>query len=450
MRVGGSEFLVEAEGAVGGGAGSDGRKEAEWSLELKRLLRELPPREAQLEQVELINADGSVSDVLRASGVGPRVVRSLLRLASKARATDIHIEPKGETFHVRMRVDGQMVWIVEMPKKVGELALGLVRAVCQMKQAARDAVQDGHFSAKFDDRRTEFRVSLTPSVHGPKGVIRVLDHRDIPHSLEELGLLGYMHERIRRVTRQDHGLLLACGPTGSGKTTTLYNLLREIDRNARNIVTIEDPVEYTLEGVTQMPVDEGKGKGFGDLLRSVLRQDPDVILVGEIRDEMTARTAMQAAMTGHVVLTTVHAKDSVTSIFRLLDLGVEAFLVANSLDLVLAQRLVRVLCDNCKREVPLSPGQVTRMGKFLGGRTTSYAGVGCKRCLGTGYRGRRGLFELLDVDDELRDIILKDPSVQGMKGAIKRGLFTTLGQFGWRLVGEGVTSVDEVDRVAAI
>ncbi len=454
LKVGNSEFLIEAEGAlaneVAAKRGKGDEPEPEWSLELKRILKDLPPKQTQLEAVSLINADGSPTDVLRTAGDGPRAVRYLLRVASKSHATDIHIEPKRDEFHVRMRVDGQMVWIVELPHRVGELALGLIRATCQMKQAARDAVQDGHFSASFDDRRTEFRVSITPSVHGAKGVIRVLDLRDIPHSLEELGLLSYMHQRIRRISRQDHGLLLACGPTGSGKTTTLYNMLREVDRNSRNIITIEDPVEYTLEGVTQLPVDEDKGKGFSDLLRSVLRQDPDVILVGEIRDEMTARTAMQASMTGHVVLTTVHSKDSVTSIFRLLDLGVEGYLVANSLDLVLAQRLVRVLCDNCKAEMSLAPGQVSRMSKYLGGKTTAYAAVGCKRCLGTGYRGRRGVFELLDVDDELRDIILKEPSVQGIKAVIEKGLFTTLAQFGWRLVGEGATSVDEVDRVAAI
>ncbi len=455
LKVGKSEFLVEAEGALANEVGDKRSKghdapQPEWALELKRMLKDLPPKQAQLEAVSLINADGSPTDVLRTAGDGPRAIRYLLRVASKSRATDIHIEPKLELFHVRMRVDGQMVWIVELPERVGELALGLIRATCQMKQAARDAVQDGHFSAKFDKRRTEFRVSITPSVHGAKGVIRVLDLRDIPHSLEELGLLSYMHQRIRRIARQDHGLLLSCGPTGSGKTTTLYNMLREVDRNARNIVTIEDPVEYAIEGVTQLPVDEEKGKGFSDLLRSVLRQDPDVILVGEIRDEMTARTAMRASMTGHVVLTTVHSKDSVTSIFRLMDLGVEQYLVANSLDLVLAQRLVRVLCDNCKAEVPLKPGQITRMGKFLGGKTSSYAAVGCKKCLGTGYRGRRAVFELLDVNDELRDIILKEPSVQAIKGVIEQGLFTTLAQFGWRLVGEGSTSVDEVDRVAAI
>jgi type II secretory ATPase GspE/PulE/Tfp pilus assembly ATPase PilB-like protein len=257
-----------------------------------------------------------------------------------------------------------------------------------------------------------------------------------------------MVDRVKRACNQDHGMLLVCGPTGSGKTTTLYNALREIDRQALNVVTIEDPVEYQLEGVTQIPIDEGKGNTFNQLLRSVLRQDPDVILVGEVRDEETARTAMQAAMTGHLVFSTVHAKDTISAVFRLLDLKVEPYLVANSLDLVLAQRLVRVLCDHCKRAVPLTPAQSIRIGKWMAGKTSVQTATGCGRCLRTGYRGRRALFELLDFTDELRDTVLKEPTIAAMKKVIETGLFTTLAQFGWRLVAEGATTLDEVDRVA--
>jgi len=375
-------------------------------------------------------------------------LRLLLVLASKARATDIHFEPKGELVNVRMRVDGQMVWIVEMPNRVGELTAGMVKAACQMQSAARDAIQEGHFATRFPDRRVDYRVSFTPSVHGQKLVVRVLDQRGAPRSLSELGLRPYMQDRVRRVCDQDHGLLLCVGPTGSGKTTTLYNALREIDREARNVVTIEDPVEYQIDNVTQIPIDEKKGNTFHSLLRSVLRQDPDVILLGEIRDEETARTAMQAAMTGHVVFTTLHAKDTIAAVFRLLDLKVEPYLVANSLDLVLAQRLVRVLCNNCKDSARVSPGQATRIGSYLGGRTRVYRSVGCLKCLRTGYRGRQAIFELLDFTDDLRDVVLKDPSIHAMKKIISSGHFTTLAQFGWRLVAEGTTTIDEVDRVA--
>ncbi|MFG0327659.1 MAG: ATPase, T2SS/T4P/T4SS family [Phycisphaerales bacterium JB037] len=453
LRVGKSEFVIEAAaGSVGGSVGMAAREGSEdsapWAAELQRILRELPPRNAPPEQFEIINADGKTSEVMSGTGEGVRAVKQLLRVASKSRATDIHIEPKGEHVQVRMRVDGQMVWIADLPNRVGELVIGLVKSATMMKQAARDAVLDGHFSTRFTDRRVEYRVSLTPSVQGQKAVVRVLDNRDAPHAIEELGMLPYMHERLRLVTRKDSGLLLVCGPTGSGKTTTLYAALKEIDRDAKNVVTIEDPVEYTIDGVTQLPVDEDKGKGFSELLRSVLRQDPDIILVGEIRDEPTARTAMQAAITGHLVFSTVHAKDSVSSIFRLLDLKVEPYLVANSLDVVLAQRLVRTLCEHCKRLVPVSPGQATRMGKHLGGRSEVYDPVGCGRCLGTGFRGRRALFELLDVNDDLRDIILGEPSIGAMRRVIDAGLFTTLAQYGWRLAAEGFTSLDEIDAVA--
>ncbi|MCC6678476.1 MAG: Flp pilus assembly complex ATPase component TadA [Phycisphaerales bacterium] len=466
LRIGQHEFLVEKDEPDGPSeafaesvealdesrgdmpAQKDSEGFQNWAAELLDILDWLPPKVSQPEPVSIIDAGGKASDALASSSAGPGGVRLLLQVASKSRATDIHLEPKGDRFHVRVRVDGQMVHIVDMPNRVGELIYGLVKTACQMKTAARDAVQEGHFSSRFPDRRVEYRVSFTPSVHGQKLVLRVLDHRGVPESLASLGLAGYMTERIQRVCDQDHGLLLVCGPTGSGKTTTLYNALRTIDRTTRNVVTIEDPVEYQLDNVTQIPADDSKGNTFSNLLRSVLRQDPDVILVGEIRDEETARTAMQAAMTGHLVFTTVHAKDTIAAVFRLLDLKVEPYLVANSLDLVLAQRLVRQLCEHCKRPVTVSPGTATRLGRYLSGKTTIYSATGCARCLKTGYRGRRGIFELLDFNDELRDVVLREPTIVAMKKIIEQGLFTTLAQFGWRLIAEGVTTIDEVDRVA--
>lgn len=425
-----------------------GPERAPWITELKSVIDAFAISGVDDENVRIVDADGKTSDALAGASPGPRAARLLLRCASRTRATDIHLEPRGDSVNVRMRVDGQMVWITELPNEVGERFVGLIKNACQMKAAARDAVQDGHFSCRFPDRRVEYRVSVTPSVHGQKMVIRVLDQRGVPTALSDLGLAGYMQERIRAVCSQDSGLLLVCGPTGSGKTTTLYNAMREIDRDARNVVTIEDPVEYQLSGVTQMPIDERKGNTFNTLLRSVLRQDPDVILVGEVRDEETARTAMQAAMTGHLVFTTVHSKDSISAVFRLLDLRVEPYLVANALNLVLAQRLVRVLCEKCKQRVPVTPSQANRIGRFLGGKTHICAPVGCPSCIKTGFRGRHALFELLDFNDELRDVVLRNPSIQAMRKVIDQGLFTTLQQFGYRLVAEGITSMDEVDRVA--
>lgn len=425
-----------------------GKASADWKTELGTMIDALPPRDSPREQVQLIDASGKPSPALAGNADGPTALRLLLLIASKSRATDLHMEAKPDLFHVRVRVDGAMVWIIDMPLRVGELVFGLVKTAAHMRLAARDSIQEGHFSLQFPDRRVEYRVSFTPSVHGQKLVLRVLDSRGSPTSLDQLGLAGYMIDRIKRCCNQDHGMLLVCGPTGSGKTTTLYNALREIDRQALNVITIEDPVEYHLEGVTQIPTDDEKGHTFGQLLRSVLRQDPDVILVGEVRDEETARTAMQAAMTGHLVFSTVHAKDSISAVFRLLDLKVEPYLVANSLDLVLAQRLVRVLCEHCARAVPVAPAQAIRVGKFLGGKSQILNATGCARCLRTGYRGRRAIFELLDFTDELRDTVLRDPSISAMKKVIESGLFTTLAQSGWKLVAEGITTLDEVDRVA--
>ncbi len=421
--------------------------EPDWGGELTRMIEQLPPRDEREPTIQIVDAAGHLSDALTGQSEGPWAVRLLLELASKARATDIHLEPKAELHQIRIRVDGQMVTVAEMPGRVAGNVGGLIKTACQMQMAARDAVQEGHFSAKFSDRRVDYRISFTPSVHGQKLVARVLDQRYIPRALDELNLAGYMYDRIKRTCDQDHGLLLVCGPTGSGKTTTLYNALRSIDRHARNVVTIEDPVEYQLDNVTQIPIDEGKGNSFNQLLRSVLRQDPDVILIGEIRDEETARTGMQAAMTGHLVFSTVHAKDTIAAVFRLLDLKVEPYLVGSSLDLVLAQRLLRVLCEHCKRPIPVAPGQATRIGRFLYGKTQVYTATGCGKCLRTGFRGRRAIFELLDFNDDLRDIILREPSIQAMKKVIEQGLFTTLVQSGWKLASEGVTSLEEVDQV---
>jgi general secretion pathway protein E len=421
-----------------------------WARDLAKLIETVSPDGMSgLERVALIDARGKNSDALAGDTGGTLAVRLLLQAASKARATDLHVEPKGEAAAVRFRVDGQMINVVNLPPQIGELTIGVVKAACHMRTAGRDAVHDGHFACRFPDRRVDYRASLTPSVHGQKLVIRVLDTRDAPHSLDELQLPPYMHERVKRVCRQDSGLLLACGPTGSGKTTTLYNALRDIDRERRNVITIEDPVEYQLDKVTQIPLDIGKGATFGSILRSVLRQDPDVILVGEIRDEETARVAMQAAMTGHVVFSTVHSKDTIGAVFRLMDLGIEPYLVANSLDLVIAQRLVRVLCEHCKRSVRVTPGQSTRMGKYLEGKSEIYTATGCGKCLRTGYRGRRAIFEILEVTDELRDIILGKPTIADMKRVIEQGHFTTLTQSGWQLVARGFTSLEEVDRVSA-
>ena len=478
VRVGGHEFVVELATSDADRPDADpsdsatatatktSRKQKEasagsatWAKEVRRTIESLPPAGKLVDDITILSASGNRTGALAGQSPGPVAVRLLLASADKSRATDIHLEPRGETYNARLRVDGQMVPLAELPASVGTLACNLIKTACELEVAGRQAIHDGTMSALFTldevDRRVEYRVSFTPAVGGQKLVMRVLDGRGVPHSVDDLGLAPYMLPRIKRVLTKDQGMLLVCGPTGSGKTTTLHNCVREIDRERKNVVTIEDPVEYKLEGVTQIPVDDRQGLGFHGLLRSVLRQDPDVILVGEIRDEETARTAMQAAMTGHLVFSTVHAKDTVAAVFRLLDLGVEPYLVANALDLILAQRLVRVLCTNCRRDVPLSPGESSKLGATLSKHSGSsgkanhvYAPTGCKRCLRTGYIGRRAIFELLEFNDALRDIVLKEPSIQAMKRVIEADLFTTLRTFGLRLAAQGVTSLEEVNQVS--
>ena len=387
---------------------------------------------------------GSDEDI----GEGIRVFRMLLLACFRARATDLHIEPGIGNANVRLRVDGYMLTAVQLSMAIYHRLLGMIKVLCQVDTSRKNVVQDGHFSVAVKGRRVDYRVSLTPAVHGQKLVIRVLDSTHAPSRLHELGLVAWMYEKLRGIATRDSGLLLACGPTGSGKTTTLYSCIREIDVNQRNAITIEDPVEYYLEGCTQIPIDHKQDNTFGSILRSVLRQDPDVIFVGEVRDTETATVAMQAAMTGHLVYTTVHAKDSIGAIFRLLDLGVEGYLVANALDITLAQRLVRRLCDTCKKAVNPTPAQNMKMGKLMEGVPKIYIPTGCKRCLKTGFHGRRAIFELLDFTEPMRDVVLESPTIQKIHEIAGRGLFMTLQQFGFQLVAQGVTSFDEIDRVA--
>ena len=377
-----------------------------------------------------------------------RVFRLVLLTALRSRASDVHVEPRMDRATIRLRVDGMMVLASELPLDLLRRLLGMVKILCQIDTSQKSQVQDGHFSTITKGKRVDFRVSLTPAVHGQKLVLRVLDTSNSPTRLHELGVLPWMYEKLRTMANRDSGMVLACGPTGSGKTTTLYSCLREIDVETRNAITIEDPVEYYLEGCTQIPIDHKQGNTFANILRSVLRQDPDVIFVGEIRDIETAQVAMQAAMTGHLVYSTVHSRDSMGAIFRLLDLGVESYLVANAINLIVAQRLCRALCMNCRRAVRLTSQQLLKMGRAADGMPSIFSPVGCGKCLGTGYRGRRALLELLEFSDGVRDVVLKRPTISDLRNVLEQGHYITLQKFGFQLVAQGVTSFEEVERVA--
>ncbi|MFA9477338.1 ATPase, T2SS/T4P/T4SS family [Phycisphaerales bacterium AB-hyl4] len=376
-----------------------------------------------------------------------QLLRLLLLACIRTGASDVHLEPKPKGLLMRLRVDGGMVEAASIPADVGKRLQSLVKVLSDIDISDRSGVQEGHFSCKAPDRRVDYRVSYTPAMHGQKLVVRVLDPVSAPQLLNDIGLPPGMYRQIRDLSRQDTGMLLVCGPTGSGKTTTLYAVLRQIDAKQRNIVSIEDPIEYEIPGVTQIPVDAQRGQDFHALLRSVLRQDPDVIVLGEIRDRETATTAMQAATTGHLVLSTVHAKDTIGTVYRLLDLGVEPYLVASTLNLVLAQRLARQLCPECKQPYTPPPSQSMRLGRRVDGVGTIYKPAGCKRCFNTGYSGRYGVFELLNANDDIRDVILNNGGMAAMKKAVEMSMYTPLREAGMQMVIQGNTAIEEIDRI---
>jgi general secretion pathway protein E len=437
--------------------GGDGGAAPEYQARLREIIAATPAQPFRERDISLIDCRGTTiheAVPIDAESGGPEIAESihafrlLLMTCFCSRATDLHIEPHTDNATVRIRVDGFMIRLTDLELPMFQRLLGVVKILCQFDMSRRNEVQDGHFSVKIKDRRVDYRVSLTPAVHGQKLVVRVLDSSNAPSRLHELGLVPWMYEKIAALAVRDSGMLVACGPTGCGKTTTLYSCLRELNLDQRNAITIEDPIEYYLERCTQIPVDRRQDNTFATILRSVLRQDPDVILVGEIRDTETSTVAMQASMTGHLVYTTVHAKDSVGAIFRLLDLGVEAYLVANAIDMILAQRLVRVLCPMCKSGVRPTPAQTMKIGRHLEGIPEICVPVGCRQCLKTGYKGRRAIFELLEFNDQMRDAVLKEPSIQKIHAIAAQGLFQTLQQSGFHLVAQGVTSIDEIERVA--
>ncbi|MCS7033336.1 MAG: ATPase, T2SS/T4P/T4SS family [Phycisphaerae bacterium] len=426
------------------------------------LAESLPQRMFEEGEIALINSRGQVvhEATREVKQIGQRdavdLFRLLLIVCFRSRTTDIHLEPRQDFYSCRLRIDGNMVDVARLPNQVGHRLATLVKVLSDIDIQFRDSIQEGHFAARVPDnrfkggsRRVDYRVSFAPGVYGQKLVIRVLDTANAPLKMSDLHMPAWMLQEIARGIESESGMVLVSGPTGSGKTTTLYSLVRSIDTGRRNVITIEDPVEIQIDGITQIPVDEESGKTFSALLRMTLRQDPDVILVGEIRDAETARIAMQASITGHLVFSTVHTKDAIGSIFRLLDLGVEPYLVAQGLHLVVAQRLVRQLCPHCKRPEALTAEQAKVLGPAAEGVTRLYQPRGCPRCLGTGFLGRRAFFELLRVTDRLRDTILRQPTMQEISAAVADSdtRFVRLQQAGFELVAQGLVSFAEMDRI---
>ena len=375
-----------------------------------------------------------------------RFVNQVLRDAIELRASDIHLEPFEDEFRIRYRIDGvlQDIPVPAQLKRFQPAIVSRVKILSHLNIAEKRLPQDGRIKIRIEDSEVDIRVSVIPMLHGEAVVMRLLRQNATLRGMKELDMDRRELECFQRVLNLPHGIILVTGPTGSGKTSTLYTALNEINDAVRKIITIEDPVEYQLKGVNQIQVSEKAGLTFARGLRSILRHDPDVILIGEIRDPETAQIAVQASLTGHLVFSTLHTNDAPGALTRLVDMGVEPYLVASSLEAVLAQRLVRVLCNHCRQpdNSPAAKAFKTQVG--IPANTTIYRSVGCRECRNTGFYGRHAIFEWMDSDNEIRQLILKNASADQIRDAARRVGMRTLAEDGWRLVRLGITTVEEV------
>jgi len=375
-----------------------------------------------------------------------RLVNEILLEAINERASDVHIEPYENDLKIRYRVDG-VLRNTNVPPQIRQLQAAIIsriKILSNLNIAERRVPQDGSFKIAVHGREIDLRVSVIPMIHGEGVVMRILDKQSILLSLEDLGFDLDMLKIFEKIISQPHGILLVTGPTGSGKTTTLYAALRGIVTEAIKVLTVEDPVEYHLDGINQVNVNMKAGLTFARGMRSFLRHDPDVIMVGEIRDIETAETAVQASLTGHLVFSTLHTNDAATAMTRMLDMGVEPFLVSSSVEAVLAQRLIRTLCPHCKE--PYEPDKLDIPEDFDPRGATIYRPAGCRECRNTGYAGRKGIFELMVMDDDIRELVLQRVSSSKIKNlAVDHGL-VLLRDDGWSKVRQGITTINEVVR----
>jgi len=375
-----------------------------------------------------------------------RFVNQVLRDAIELRASDIHLEPFEDEFRIRYRIDGELqdVPVPGQLKKFQPAIVSRVKILSHLNIAEKRLPQDGRIKIRIDDAEVDIRVSVIPMLHGEAVVMRLLRQNSTLRGLRDIGMNQREVECFERVLQLPHGIVLVTGPTGSGKTSTLYTALAAINDAVRKIITIEDPVEYQLKGVNQIQVNEKSGLSFARGLRSILRHDPDVVLIGEIRDQETAQIAVQASLTGHLVFSTLHTNDAPGALTRLVDMGVEPYLVASSLEAVLAQRLVRVLCKHCKQpdDSPAATAFKAQVG--IPASTTIYRSVGCRECRNTGFHGRHAVFEWMDSDNEIRKLILDSASSDVIRETARRAGMRTLAEDGWRIVSLGITTVEEV------
>ncbi len=376
-----------------------------------------------------------------------KLVNHIINQAIDMSASDIHLEPFVDDLILRYRIDGMLYEHEAPPKRLNSAIVTRIKIMAHLDIAERRLPQDGRIRIKSQGKDIDIRVSTLPTLFGESVVMRILDRGNIVVQLDHLGFPAKELELFQNLIHKPYGQILVTGPTGSGKTTTLYGSLEKINTPEKKIVTIEDPVEYQLRGVNQVHIRPQIGLTFANGLRSIVRQDPDVIMIGEIRDSETADVAIQSALTGHLVFSTVHTNDAAGAITRLQEMEIESFLISSALLGVLAQRLVRVICTHCKESCSIDPEALLEMGIEDTTPQSAFRGTGCDHCSGTGYRGRTGIYELLVIDDEIRKLILAHASTQEIRErAIQLGM-TTLRQDGWRKIMEGTTTVEEIIRV---
>jgi len=396
--------------------------------------------------------DSALDDLVMLANEAPvvKLVNLLLLEALDARASDVHLEGTPAGLRVRYRIDGVLQDAVAPPKRLAAAVVSRLKIMAELDIAERRVPQDGRIRLRMHDRQVDVRVSTLPTLHGESVVLRLLDKEAGRIDLLELGMAPDTLAVFSAVVSRPHGIVLSTGPTGSGKTTTLYAAVDRIRTGREKIITVEDPVEYELPGVPQVPVNEKVGLTFANALRALLRQDPDIMLVGEIRDQETADIATHAALTGHLVLSTLHTNDAATALTRLVDLGIEPYLVASTVEAVLAQRLVRRICQACKEPADLTPEQLAALGPAGAGLEHAWTGKGCPECRGAGYRGRTGIFELLVMDEGMRVAVQQDASASHLERlGIDAGM-RLLKDDGIRVIREGLTTPEEVLRVANV
>jgi len=405
------------------------------------------------EKQELVN-----EDQIDESSPAAKVVSTLLKRAVREKASDIHIEPFEDETLVRFRIDGVLRKVLSLPKEVQPAVASRIKILSNLKIDETRLPQDGRIQIMLDGRRIDFRISCLPTVNGEKIVARVLDHSAGAISLDQLGVQGRAFELLDDNVKKAHGMILVTGPTGSGKSTTLYAMIARVKKDDINIVTMEDPVEYRMSGVNQSQVNASIGYTFAVGLRSILRQDPNVIMVGEIRDRETADIAINSALTGHIVISTLHTNDAAGAIPRLIDMGIEPFLITSSMNAIVAQRLCRKICEKCREEAPIRPEEEEAIKQAIESmpepekseaskHQTFYRGAGCAACGNTGYRGRIGIFEVLGVSDQIKNLTLKRATTSQLTEQAKKEGFVDMKQDGILKALKGMTTIEEVWRV---